>query len=73
MVLEFFSILTVIMDTQTYIDDKSIAFNTHTPTRTVKLGNLNEISELYEGKYPRCHIIFWFCKILPLGQTGHSL
>lgn len=55
--MELFSILTMILDTQTYTSDK-IVLNTYTQTNVYKKNqrSLYKVQGLYQPQYPGCDI-----------------
>ena len=36
-------------------------------------GTLNKITIMYQCQYPSCAVILWFCKVIPLDETGYNI
>lgn len=68
--MELFSILTVVMDTQSNTGDKIAQDLTHTHTNQDKQNwtNLNKTG-LYQCEHPGCDIILHFYEIVIIGRN----
>lgn len=56
-----------------YRTDTTVWSLKHTNEYKSNWGELSKINGLYPCQYPRHNVILYFCKMLPLGETGQSV